>query len=71
MSDPLKVKAASGIRYPLEGTPSKHVTDAEALEVPDTAYYRKAIADGDLVLESAPEPTSVAAPVTTPKAKKD
>lgn len=62
MLDPIKVKAASGIKYPLEGMPSKHVTDGDAVEVPDTAYYRKAIGDGDLVLVAAPKALEPAAP---------
>ena len=58
----LLVKAAAGIKYPLQGCPSKYITDAESQEVEATAYYHKALLDGDLVLvtESAPAPKTKA-----------
>jgi hypothetical protein len=45
----LNVKAAPGLQLPKEGAPRTYITDAEAVQVQDSHYYRKAIADGDLV----------------------
>lgn len=61
--DMLSVKASGGMKYPLQGHPNKYINDADAASVPDTAYYRKALLDGDLVLadqpvEPAPAPAS-------------
>lgn len=54
----IKVKAAPGIaRFPMVGqaTAKKYITN-EPVPVESSAYYRRAIADGDLVLvtETAP-----------------
>lgn len=65
----ITVKAAAGVRVPMEGMPRRHITDAKPVAVPDAAYYRRRIADGDLVLldakaiaeaEAAAEANSVA-----------
>ncbi len=61
----LKVKAASGIKYPLEGYPNKYITDECEQSVPDTAYYRKALMDGDLVLADALVPAASAMPAAS------
>lgn len=45
----LNVKAAPGLKLPKEGNPRAYITDAEAVPVQDSHYYRKAIAEGDLV----------------------
>jgi hypothetical protein len=45
----LKVQAASGLSVPMEDKPRTYVTDAEAVLVPDTAYYQRRLQDGDLV----------------------
>lgn len=46
----MKVIAAAGLAVPREDNPRRYITDAEALEVPDTPYYRRQIADGDLLI---------------------
>ncbi len=66
MNPSLSVKAAAGIKYPLDGYPNKYITDAEAQDVPDCAYYRKALLDGDLVLADQP---IAAAPAPAPASK--
>jgi hypothetical protein len=33
----------------MEGRPREYITDSAAVEVPETAYYRRLIADGSLV----------------------
>ncbi|MDP2786607.1 MAG: DUF2635 domain-containing protein [Pseudomonadota bacterium] len=58
----LRVKAAPGLKVPMEDKPHDYITDAEAVEVPESAYTLRRLADGDLV-----EVEASAAPV---KAKK-
>lgn len=43
------VQAAPGIKVPMEEKPRDYITDADATEVPESAYYLRRIADGDLV----------------------
>ena len=45
----MKVQAAPGIKVPMEDKPHDYITDAEAVDVPETAYYQRRITDGDLV----------------------
>lgn len=59
----ITVKAAAGLRVPVEGVPRRHITDDKPMAVPGTAYYRRRIADGDLVVV----PDEVAAPKAVPK----
>ncbi|EOZ4638854.1 DUF2635 domain-containing protein [Enterobacter cloacae] len=77
----IKVKAASGLRFPLERDPKRFIT-SEAVEVESSAYYRRAITDGDLILVTAtttavdsvaqgePEAGEAAAPVPAKTTKK-
>lgn len=44
----MRVKAAPGIRFPREDKPRSYI-EQESVEVPETAYYLKALVDGDLV----------------------
>jgi hypothetical protein len=39
----------------MENNPREYITDAEPVEVPDTAYYRRLVADGSLA-EIPPAP---------------
>ena len=52
----MKVKAKTGVQVPREDNPRRYVPDGEALEVAESAYYLRRIADGDLerVEENAP-----------------
>ncbi len=43
----LKVKAAKGVRVPVENRPH-HYIEQETVEVENTLYYQRRIADGDL-----------------------
>ena len=45
----MKVQAAAGLKVPMEGKPHDYITDAEAVVVPESAYYQRRITDGDLV----------------------
>lgn len=76
----ITVKAVSGVRVPMEGMPRRHITDAAPVAVPDAAYYRRRIADGDLVLvdakaiaeaKAAAEAKAVAAPEAAPQKPKE
>lgn len=49
----MKVKAAAGVKVPMEGAPRKYITDEQAQEVPASAYYRRRVAEGDLVVVDA------------------
>lgn len=44
----ITVKAAEGLRVPMEGAPRKQI-GAEPVPVRSTAYYLRRLADGDLV----------------------
>ncbi|PPA30625.1 DUF2635 domain-containing protein [Aeromonas jandaei] len=67
----MNVKAAPGRKFPMERRVRKYITDQQPVAVESSAYYRRAIQDGDLVLvtEPAPEPVN-GAPVATVKGNK-
>lgn len=44
----IKVIAAAGLRVPKEDNVRQYITDEDVVDVPDTLYYRRLIADGDL-----------------------
>lgn len=44
----LYVKASPGLKVPYETKSNKYITE-EAIEVPNTLYYRRRINDGDLI----------------------
>lgn len=46
------VKAAPGLHVPHEDKPREYIS-ATPVEVPETVYYRRRLADGDLVLATA------------------
>ncbi|GFO67882.1 hypothetical protein GMLC_14610 [Geomonas limicola] len=43
------VKSAPGTQCPREDNPKTYITETEAVEVPDTAYYHRLVDDGSLV----------------------
>ncbi|WP_337062487.1 hypothetical protein [Serratia fonticola] len=45
----LTVKAASGIRVPVEGSPREYITDSTAVSVERTPYYLRRLAECDLL----------------------
>ncbi|MFA7465579.1 MAG: hypothetical protein WCY54_11040 [Syntrophales bacterium] len=49
----MRVIAAQGLKCPLEGNPRKYITDAEPVDVPGTAYYKRLVKDGSLVIAPA------------------
>lgn len=57
----MKVKAAPGLRVPTEHNARRYITD-EAVDVPRSAYYLRAVADGDLVEIAEEESTADSAP---------
>lgn len=48
----MHVVAAPGLRVPMESDPRAQIdpVPAEAVEVPDTSYYRRRLASGELLL---------------------
>jgi len=58
----MKVIAAPGTRCPREeqsgpSTPVKFITDSEAVDVPDTTYYRRLVNDGSLIISPSHQPS--------------
>jgi len=51
----MRVKSAPGIKVPMEHNPHEYITDAKAVDLPDSAYNLRRLADGDLV-EAEPVP---------------
>lgn len=56
----MDVKAAPGLKCPMEGKPRQYITDSTTVTVQDTPYYRRMVREGSLVL----------APVQQSKTKK-
>ncbi len=46
----MNVIAAKGLRCPMEAKPRQYITDDKAVHVPASAYYRRLVADGSLVI---------------------
>lgn len=46
----MKVVAAPGLAVPKEDSPHSYITQDEAQEVPESYYYLRRVADGDLVI---------------------
>lgn len=65
----MKVKAQGGVMVPREENPRRYITSDTVLEVAETAYYLRRIADGDLVIVTenntvpATEPASATSPL--------
>lgn len=59
----MKVIARKGVRVPLERNAREYVTDAKAVDVPDTVYYQRRILDKDLIRQDAPAESAVAVDV--------
>lgn len=45
----MKVQAVAGLKVPMEDKPHDYITELDAVDVPDSAYYQRRITDGDLV----------------------
>lgn len=48
----MKVKAAVGIKCPMEGKARQYITDSKAVDVAATPYYLRLVRDGSLVIET-------------------
>ncbi|MGL5344849.1 MAG: hypothetical protein ACRC9O_09640 [Plesiomonas sp.] len=48
MTSDIKVKAGRGLRVPMESAPFHYISNTEFVSVPNTAYYRRLIASGDI-----------------------
>lgn len=63
------VRARPGVRVPREGAPRQYITEDQARPVPLTAYYRRQLQDGDLVIvqpEASKAPRTGATPALPP-----
>lgn len=66
----MKVRAAPGIKVPKEDKPREYITDAEVVDLPDTAYYLRRVTEGDLIethLTQAGDGANVKSTKTTTK----
>lgn len=45
----MKLKSAPGTQCPMEGNPRMYIGNGEGVEVPDTIYYRRLVAEGSLI----------------------
>ena len=45
----MHVIAAPGHRVPMDEDPYKYIEEAESVDVPDTSYYRRRLAAGELL----------------------
>lgn len=59
------MQAAPGLKVPMEGKPRDYVTDQVAVELPDTSYYLRRVACGDLVAPHATPATPGVKPSKT------
>lgn len=61
----LKVKAVGGVRVPYQHNARKYI-ERETVDVPNTAYYLRQIAAGDLIIVAGSKvpPATEDAPVT-------
>jgi hypothetical protein len=64
----MKVKAADGLLVPHEFNPRTYIDSTEVVEVPETPYYVRRLAAGELVDADAPP---LAPTKTTNKGKGD
>lgn len=55
----LLVRAAPGLKVPKETQPRDYVEGDAPVSVPETAYYLRRVADGDLLLVPEIDPTRV------------
>lgn len=60
----MQVIAAPGLKVPFEDKPHDYITDAKAVDVPETFYYHRRLVDGDLL----PAPPAQTKPKTPAKA---
>lgn len=59
------VKAAPGLKVPREDKFRVYITEATPLEVPESTYYLRRLAEGDLVRADAAVETAPAKPAKT------
>ena len=62
----MKVKAAPGVRVPMDGAPRKYITDAKEVTVDATPYYLLRLKDGDLTRTDLPPTTNNATVPSVP-----
>lgn len=50
------VKAAAGLKVPMEGNPHRYIDEYQAIAVEESAYYLRCLEYGDLVREPESDP---------------
>lgn len=61
----INVKASPGLKVPREDNPRRYITDEKAIEVEDSAYYRRQIMAGDLAEVTASSKNTASKPTAT------
>ncbi|HAF1675186.1 TPA: DUF2635 domain-containing protein [Salmonella enterica] len=61
----INVTAAPGLKVPREDNPRRYITDAESLEVENSAYYQRQLMAGDLIEVTATGKNKAKAPTAT------
>lgn len=61
----INVKAAPGLKVPREDNPRRYITDAESLEVENSAYYQRQLMAGDLIEVTATGKNKAKVPTAT------
>ena len=59
MPDTITVKAAPGIKVPREHKPATYIDDTNPVTITPCAFYRRRIADGDLIVLDGVQPAPV------------
>lgn len=55
----MKVVATKGMKCPREENPREYITDCNPVEVPESGYYLRLVADGSLaIVSNAPKGNS-------------
>lgn len=50
------VRAAAGLKVPMEGNPHRYIDEYQAIAVEESAYYLRCLEYGDLVREPESDP---------------
>ncbi|KIP18510.1 hypothetical protein KY49_3293 [Burkholderia sp. MSHR3999] len=63
----MKVKAAPGVRVPMDGAPRKYITEENEVTVDESPYYLLRVRDRDLIRTDVPSnaTTAMATPDTS------
>ncbi|WP_370607939.1 hypothetical protein [Citrobacter meridianamericanus] len=63
----MKVKAATGVKVPREENARRYITSDSNVTVEDSAYYRRQISAGDLILVTSTDNKKAGKPADKPQ----